>query len=155
MRLLHQLAGQTRKAILLSTHELDLALQVADTVWLLEAGGRLHQGAPEDLVLNGVFEAAFAEEDIVFNKEAGVFVIHAAPGKPVLLTGGGITFFWTQRALRRAGFTVVTMPVTTPAKDIIYHVRIPDYPTRTSWLLDGKGASREYTSIAELLQAMR
>ena len=63
MRLLHRLAGETRKAILLSTHELDLALQVADTVWLLEAGGRLHQGAPEDLVLNGVFEAAFAEDD--------------------------------------------------------------------------------------------
>jgi iron complex transport system ATP-binding protein len=162
MRLLHQLAGQTRKAILLSTHELDLALQVADVVWLLEAGGRLHQGAPEDLVLNGVFEAAFAEDNIVFDKEAGVFVIHAAPGKPVLLTGGGIAFFWTQRALRRAGFTVVT----TPAKelspdgaelspDVLYHVRISDHPTRPSWLLDGKGANREYTSIAELLQAMR
>jgi len=151
MRLLHRLAGQTRKAILLSTHELDLALQVADIVWLLEAGGRLHQGAPEDLVLNGVFEAAFAEDNIVFDKEAGVFVIHASPGKPVLLTGGGIAFFWTQRALRRAGFTVVTTPVT----DVLYHIRIPDHSTRTSWLLDGKGASREYTSIAELLQAMR
>ena len=162
MRLLHRLAGQTRKAILLSTHELDLALQVADTVWLLEAGGRLHQGAPEDLVLNGVFEAAFAEEDIVFDKEAGVFVIHAAPGKPVLLTGEGITFFWTQRALRRAGFTVVT----TPAKelspvdvklstDVLYHIRVADHPTRTSWLLEGGGVSRDYHSIAELLQAMR
>jgi iron complex transport system ATP-binding protein len=162
MRLLHQLAGQTRKAILLSTHELDLALQVADAVWLLEAGGRLHQGAPEDLVLNGIFEAAFAEEDIVFNKEAGAFVIHAAPGKPVLLTGGGITFFWTQRALRRAGFTVVTTPAKglSPAdsklsSDVLYHIRISDYPTPTSWLLDNRKVSREYHSIAELLQAMR
>jgi len=152
MRLLHRLAGQTRKAILLSTHELDLALQVADTVWLLEAGGRLHQGAPEDLVLNGVFEAAFAEEDIVFNKEAGVFVIHAAPGKPVLLTGVGISFFWTERALRRAGFTVAA---TTGATPVLYHIRITDHPTHTSWLLDNEGVSREYHSIAELLQAIR
>jgi iron complex transport system ATP-binding protein len=137
-------------------------LQVADTVWLLEAGGRLHQGAPEDLVLNGVFEAAFAEEDIVFDKEAGVFVIHAAPGKPVLLTGGGITFFWTQRALRRAGFSVVTMPAKelSPMEaelspGVLYHIRVTDHPTHTSWLLDNRKASREYHSIAELLQAMR
>ena len=46
MQLLHRLAGQTRKAILLSTHELDLALQVADEVWLLQSGGQLHRGRP-------------------------------------------------------------------------------------------------------------
>jgi iron complex transport system ATP-binding protein len=39
MRLLHRLARELGKGILLSTHELDLALQVADEVWLLEAGG--------------------------------------------------------------------------------------------------------------------
>ncbi len=157
MRLLHQLAGQTRKAILLSTHELDLALQVADKIWLLEPGGKLHQGAPEDLVLNGVFEAAFAEQDIVFDKEAGNFIMHAGQGRPVLLTGEGAVFFWTQRALRRAGFTVV--PPTTSAKefspaDMLYHIRISDNITRTSWLLERGGASRECISIAELLQAM-
>jgi iron complex transport system ATP-binding protein len=155
MRLLHQLAGQTRKAILLSTHELDLALQVADKVWLLEPRGALHQGAPEDLVLNGVFEAAFAEQDIVFDKEAGAFVIHAGEGRPVLLTGKGIAFFWTQRALRRAGLTVVTMPATDLSPmEALYHIHIFDHPTRTSWLLDSEGESREYDSIAELLQAM-
>src|SRR2546430_2418784 len=53
MRLLHQLARQTNKGILVSTHELDLALQVADQVWLLQTGGRLSSGTPEDLVLNG------------------------------------------------------------------------------------------------------
>lgn len=155
MRLLHQLARQTRKAILLSTHELDLALQVADKVWLLEPGGTLHQGAPEDLVLNGVFEAAFAEQDIVFDKAAGTFVIHAGEGRPVLLTGEGIAFFWTQRALRRAGFTIVLMPAADlPPTEALYHIHIFDHPTGTSWLLDSEAESREYDSIAELLEAM-
>ena len=51
MQLLRQLAQQTKKAILLSTHDLDLALRLADKIWLLTADGFLQIGAPEDLVL--------------------------------------------------------------------------------------------------------
>src|SRR5258708_35634896 len=75
MQLLHRLARQTRKGILLSTHELDLALQVAGEGWLLQSGGQLHRGTPEDLGLNGVFEAAFVKEGIAFDKEAGTLVV--------------------------------------------------------------------------------
>ncbi len=107
MRLLHQLARETRKAILLSTHELDLALQVADEVWLLQAGGELRSGAPEDLVLNGSFESAFAEEEVAFDKGSGNFLIYTPQDKPVRVTGDGLTLFWTHRALRRAGFEPV------------------------------------------------
>jgi iron complex transport system ATP-binding protein len=152
MRLLLQLARQTHKGILLSTHELDLALQVADEVWLLHSGGVLHRGAPEDLVLNGVFEAAFAEEDVVFDKEAGTFIIHAQRGKPVLFTGEGIAAFWTQRALRRAGFTLVSAPE--KDKDVFHHIRLLTGNGRTTWLLDGGEAAGEYDSIGKLLQAM-
>jgi iron complex transport system ATP-binding protein len=37
MLLLHRLAHKTDKAIILSTHELDLALQAADRIWLISA----------------------------------------------------------------------------------------------------------------------
>ena len=47
MRLLHQLARETRKAILLSTHELDLALQIADEVWLLRPAASCAAGRPK------------------------------------------------------------------------------------------------------------
>jgi iron complex transport system ATP-binding protein len=152
MRLLLHLARQTRKGILLSTHELDLALQVADEVWLINSGGALLKGAPEDLVLNGVFEAAFAEEDVVFDKEAGTFIIHAQRGKPVLFTGDGVAAFWTQRALRRAGFTLVDTPE--KDEDISHRVRLLSGNGRTSWVLEGGEAGGEYDSIAKLLQAM-
>lgn len=149
MRLLHRLARETRKGILLSTHELDLALQVADQVWLLQSGGGLYTGAPEDLVLNGIFEAAFAKEDIVFDKEAGTFIIHSGPGAPITLIGEGPGAFWTERALRREGFVA----------DIggagIYTVRVLNDGSRTHWRLETGKITGEYHSISALLQALR
>ena len=62
MHLLRSLAHSTDKAILLSTHDMDLALRSADRLWLLPKGGKLHVGAPEDLVLNGSFEEVFSSE---------------------------------------------------------------------------------------------
>src|SRR5690606_17243553 len=50
MHLLHSLARKTQKAVLLSTHELDLALQAADQLWLMRRDGKLTSGMPEDMV---------------------------------------------------------------------------------------------------------
>ena len=149
MRLLHRLARQTRKGILLSTHELDLALQIADEVWLLQAGGPLHKGAPEDLVLNGVFETAFAKEDIIFDKEAGTFIMHSGQGMPVTLIGEGAAFFWTQRALRREGF------VAGPGGTAPFTVRVLNEGGRISWQLDLEGNTGAYNNISGLLRALR
>jgi len=66
MRLLHKLAKETNKSILISTHELDLALQVADQIWLMDNTGHLAAGIPEELVLNGSFQRAFDKDGISF-----------------------------------------------------------------------------------------
>ncbi|MFZ5999653.1 MAG: ABC transporter ATP-binding protein, partial [Bacteroidota bacterium] len=71
MRLLRKMAHETNRAILLSTHDLDLALRSADKIWLLPKGGTLVEGAPEDLVLNGSFQKAFASEGIEFDSATG------------------------------------------------------------------------------------
>ncbi|MBO9343739.1 MAG: ABC transporter ATP-binding protein, partial [Roseiflexus sp.] len=55
MRLLRRLAHETQRAMILSTHDLDLALRSADLLWLMAPGGGVHAGAPEDLVLGGAF----------------------------------------------------------------------------------------------------
>jgi iron complex transport system ATP-binding protein len=110
MRLLHRLARQTGKAILLSTHELDLALQAADRIWLLPAEGALRTGTPEDLVLSGSFAAAFAREGLAFDAATGTFALHAPTGPAVQLVGDGTAAFWTRRALEREGFVPTTAP---------------------------------------------
>jgi iron complex transport system ATP-binding protein len=148
MQLLHQLARRTQKGILISTHELDLALQVADEAWLLQTGGQFHKGAPEDLVLNGIFEAAFQKEGIRFDRTNGTFTIHQGNGKRIALTGDGAAAFWTKRALTRQGFIVTEGSSSDP------RVRISEEGGRIAWALEHKGWIREYSTIAELLQAI-
>lgn len=52
LRLLGRLSRDFGKTIFLSTHDLELALRVADRVWLMSKPGRLQTGSPEDLVID-------------------------------------------------------------------------------------------------------
>lgn len=143
MHLLHQLAKTTGKGILLSTHDLDLALQSADQVWLLRNDGAFTQGAPEDIVLNGAFEAAFYREGFLFDKNSGTFTIHHSNGKSIRLTGQGAALFWTKRALMREGFTIAEN-----AEDAIH---IIEEGNTVQW----KYRNESYTTIAGLLHSLR
>ncbi|AHJ95585.1 ABC transporter ATP-binding protein [Hymenobacter swuensis] len=144
MRLLHRLARQTGKAILLSTHELDLALQAADRVWLLPADGALRTGTPEDLVLSGAFAAAFAREGLAFDPATGTFALHAPTGPLVQLVGDGAAAFWTRRALEREGF----VPTAAPAA--LRVTATPDY-----WISQAAGSpGQRHDTIAALLRAL-
>ena len=52
--LLRRISRESGKTVFLSTHDLELALQVADVVWLMERGGKLSIGAPHELASQGV-----------------------------------------------------------------------------------------------------
>ena len=106
MHLLRQLARETERAILLSTHDLDLALRNADKIWLLPKGGALQVGTPEELVLNGSFEMAFRADGVQFDPRTGSFKMMAVPAGQIDLLGNGLTTLWTRRALERVGFAV-------------------------------------------------
>jgi iron complex transport system ATP-binding protein len=148
LRLLHQLARTLGKAILLSTHELDLALQAADRVWLLPATGELLAGPPEDLVLSGAFAAAFQREGLAFDPATGTFELHAPTGPAVQLLGTGPAAFWTRRALLRAGF----VPTASAAAAC---VTVPAGVGSSRWLSQLPGQStQEHPTIAALLQAL-
>ncbi|MEC4812871.1 MAG: ABC transporter ATP-binding protein [Scytonema sp. PMC 1069.18] len=107
MQLLRQLAQDTNQAILLSTHDLNLALRLADKVWLLASNGILHVGAPEDLVLSGAFADTFRSEGVEFDVSSGEFLLNIAHKGKVSLIGEGIAAVWTIRALQRVGFQVI------------------------------------------------
>ena len=107
IRLLRELAHETGKGILLSTHELDLALKAGDRIWLMNRERELFEGVPEDLVLNGTFEEVFKQDSFDFDIETGSFKIHRHKEKVVAVDGDPIPVFWTRRALEREGFRVV------------------------------------------------
>ncbi len=67
MQLLHHLSRRTDKTIFLSTHDLELALQIADKIWLMDKANGVTIGTPEDLSLNGSLGSFFARKGIVFD----------------------------------------------------------------------------------------
>lgn len=149
MRLLHQLAKEINKAILISTHELDLALQVADQIWLM-SDGQLSAGLPEELVLNGSFQQAFDKDGIAFDAATGTFNIHYSGQKVIAVEGQSTAAFWTRRALVRNGYTI-TDSGDHAAKSDIATVTISGDTGKEQWILNQNGIRTVYTSLAGFL----
>jgi iron complex transport system ATP-binding protein len=67
MGLLGQLTRRCAVAAVVSTHDLELALRVADRLWLILPGGELVSGAPEDIVRSGAIANAFEGPQVRFD----------------------------------------------------------------------------------------
>ena len=68
MQLLRRLAREQQKVIFLSTHDFELALQVADMLWLMETGS-ISIGTPRMLADSGALARYVERPGITFNKE--------------------------------------------------------------------------------------
>jgi iron complex transport system ATP-binding protein len=138
MLLLHKLAHKTGKTIVISTHELDMALQAADRIWLMTANKGVEVGVPEDLVLNGNFSKAFMSDNFVFNPSNGNFSMNYQLTKQVEVSGDKTRMYWTLRALARAGYAAVSKA----DKKIVVE--------NECWKMDGN----EFDSIETLLAGL-
>lgn len=103
MQLLHRLTRQTDKTIFLSTHDLELALQIADKVWLMDRTAGLSVGTPEDLSLSGHLSRFFARKGIVFDTDTGLFRIENTYSEAIRLIGHGQKYAMIRKALQRHG----------------------------------------------------
>ena len=109
MQLLKHLAQSTERAILVSTHDLELALRSCDRLWLMSERG-IEAGAPEDLVLDGSLSETFQADGISFERSSGTFVLDPHSGRAVSIQGDSIEILWMRRALERAGFLLDEAP---------------------------------------------
>jgi iron complex transport system ATP-binding protein len=139
MLLLHKLAHQTGKAILLSTHELDIALQASDCIWLMNNDTVMKTGVPEDLVIDGSFGQTFNNPNYYFNISNGNFSMNYPSNKNISISGEHIRLYWTLRALARNGFRATE---DAPAKI---------EATNNGWILDGFF----FDKIEKLLTALK
>ena len=71
---LQQLAHQHKKTVLFTTHEIELAIQLCDSMLLLD-GGDNPFGAPCALIEEGHFEQLFPSELVQFDGATGTFKI--------------------------------------------------------------------------------
>lgn len=63
LSLLKNLAHSTQRIVIISTHELDLALQLADTIWLMMPNRQgLVIGSSKEMIATGAFQRAFNDD---------------------------------------------------------------------------------------------
>ncbi|MEZ0362108.1 ATP-binding cassette domain-containing protein [Mycobacterium sp. pUA109] len=77
VELLRTLAREQDLAVVMSTHDLELALRVADRVWLLHPDGTLVDAIPEELLLAGRIGALFDGDTLGFDPASGTFALRA------------------------------------------------------------------------------
>jgi iron complex transport system ATP-binding protein len=142
MKLLRHLSHNLNKAILLATHDLDLALQTADRIWLTGNDKNIIDGIPEDLVLNGSFDSIFQFKG--FDLRTGKVLHEAYRTKGVRLEGAGYSFLWTKNALERNGFAVDT------GSDLL-QIEVHQSDSKTYWILQDHG---RFETMSDLLKAL-
>lgn len=138
MNLLRKLSRTEGKAILVATHELDLALQTADLVWLAGRDKKIRAGIPEDLVLNGSFDEIFQFKG--FDLKTGKVFHEAHRNVAVSLIGAGYEYLWSKNALERSGYEI-----NSEAK-----LKITINKTRT-WKLQSEIETKEFYNLIDLL----
>lgn len=110
MNLLHLIAIKQNKTILLSTHDIELALTLADRLWLLARDKGLKCGVTEDIVLSDAINDYIGNSTIVFDRQTGRFVSEHSITKEIYLEADGELFFWTKNFLSRKGYCLTDNP---------------------------------------------
>lgn len=147
MGLLRTLARKEQLGLLLSTHDLDLALRFADRIWILTEQGQLIQGPPEALALDGQLAAAFANENLDWDTTQGSFRAHSEPCLEVYMQGDSIQHAWTRRALERLGYGIAPK-----APAAAFSIEIQGNADAPIWSIQQQGVTHVFYSITDTIQ---
>lgn len=115
-QLLKRIARNNNIAVLFSSHDWEMVLEMATKVWLINESGKLVDGLPEDLILNGEIEKCFDHPQFTFDPLRGNFKTqkeHKKHGKHrdtavCVLGSSKIKLIWTIHVLEKVGLSVYT-----------------------------------------------
>jgi iron complex transport system ATP-binding protein len=68
LRLMLRLAHETNKTILLSTHDVEMAIQLSDTLLIVQ-DGKIHAGTTESLTESGVLQSFLQTDGIIYDEK--------------------------------------------------------------------------------------
>ena len=147
MGLLRRLAREEQLAIVISTHDLELALRMADTVWLVAERRTLHTGTPEDMILAGSIANVFQAASIRFNPEERAFRMVTGSRGCAVVHGEGLHAILAAAVLEREGYEVGT-----PAANAL---KITMAAGSTRWEAESGGSLHSGETFATLAEFAR
>jgi iron complex transport system ATP-binding protein len=145
MALLRRLTRDDALAVLVSTHDLELALRIADLVWLLMPGGEVMTGAPEDVIASGAIAQAFEGRQIRFHPEERTFRWLTGERGFASVDGRGFKAEMAKAVLEREGYAVVS----NQPDALIVHT------DESGWRLSADGRSAKGDTFRSLAAHMR
>jgi iron complex transport system ATP-binding protein len=146
LNLLHSLSQKNDKTIIFSTHDLHMAVSQSEKVWLI-LDNKLIEGAPEDLMIEGAFDHLFDSSSVIFDSENGTFSFRGEERGALYIEGGGSLRFWTEEAIKRAGFSITEVKTKKFIK--------VDPLKNNRWQVISENSVTEFYSIYELICFLR
>lgn len=149
MSLLHRLAMEDNKAILLSTHDIEQALVLSDRLWLMSDKG-FECGVTEDMIFNKKLDILFNDKNINFDYAHGVYYPKVHADKNIIVYASDKTLLhWAINALNRNGYMC---QVVDDIQDIKGGMSLKVLSSCRLLLCTDK--EKEYTSFEQLFAAL-
>lgn len=147
--LLQKLARENGKTILLSTHDLNIALREMDKFWIMVEDGSI-EGAPEDAVLNGWLDRLFNTGNVAFDTNTGDFYFRKVHGGTASVKGEEPAYSWTIRALERKGYFFTTRE----EADLRIRITKDSLTGKQYWEIEMQNFKKRVSSIYELFSSV-
>ena len=97
---------KSTKCILVSTHELALAMQFSDQLWLMSSKNEVVTGFPEDLGLSGAIKTTLAGDGFDLDEVSGNVLTKSDVKFSISLEGEDQAVYWVRQALKRNGIKI-------------------------------------------------
>lgn len=146
--LLKKLSQLTGKGIIIATHELDLAVKIADQIWLAQCNKPVLSGMPEELALAGVFQNIYNGRDFQIDQHSGQVQLKLDNQKKIQLSGDKSALFWTSNALQRNGFHI-------SEEDINLKLEVKRRNNNLEWKLFQNQNLQIFTTLSDLLNYLQ
>jgi len=147
LRILKHLAVNNGKTILFSTHDLSIAIDLADKLWLMTEDD-VFQGAPEDLLISKVFRKLFLNSPAEFDPRTLTFRFSREYHGKIEIHGDKKHKALTRKAMERIGFSTVEI-----GSDL--NIEISEVKGRPVWHLTGTQIDRVFESIFDLASFLK
>ena len=105
---------------------------------------KIVEGAPEDLILNEMFNKLFKKSKLSFDRLKGDFRMKRKYSEKIGLMGEGVYYNWTKKALERLNFSEEK------GNESIQNIRIELKDDSCKWNLTDKNTKQEFKSLYEL-----